>query len=36
MLWERYLVYHVKGEYKPIRLCAIRKTEEAEKKALNG
>jgi hypothetical protein len=26
--------YHVKGEYKPVRLYGIRKTEEAEKKGV--
>jgi hypothetical protein len=28
------LYYNLKGEYKPVRLCAIRKTEEAEKKGI--
>jgi hypothetical protein len=28
------LYYHVKGEYKPIGVCAIRKTEEAEKEGV--
>jgi hypothetical protein len=31
---EVTLYYQTKGEYKPIRVCAIRKTEEAEKKGV--
>jgi IS4 transposase len=31
---EVTLYYRVKGEYKPIRFCAIRKTEEGEKKGV--
>jgi hypothetical protein len=27
---EVTLYYHLKGEYKPVRFCAIRKTEDAE------
>jgi IS4 transposase len=31
---EVTLYYHVKGDYKPIRFCAIRKTEEGEEKGV--